>query len=318
MIARRQGVLIAGGLMAAFAVGLLLGRTIAPDSGSRGDPNSQQVIAGDTRGNASRRPFQERRPDGAERPEVVEDKNFAYRRLRLDMGGDAPKACLQFNRDLNADGDVNYGDFVRVTPAGEAAIEVDGTSLCLTGLAFDKDYRVRLRAGLPSAKDERLERAEEVVVAFGDKPSYAGFAGDGVINQALQAISLTDGPIPWLGDPFWAKAVVISAITWRWTGYNMIFYLAAMQNFDRSIFEAARIASPQIKTVVGEAHFPSIEDWVRTDVKGWTLADAIDDAQYAELQTAAREELKGFAAADGSVRCASPAHIATAGKRPHG
>jgi lactose/L-arabinose transport system permease protein len=31
------------------------------------------------------------------------------------------------------------------------------------------------------------------------------------------------------------------AITWRWTGYNMIFYLAAMQNIDKSIYEAARI-----------------------------------------------------------------------------
>jgi lactose/L-arabinose transport system permease protein len=47
--------------------------------------------------------------------------------------------------------------------------------------------------------------------------------------------------IPWLSDPFWAKVVVITAITWRWTGYNMIFYLAAMQNIDKSIYEAARI-----------------------------------------------------------------------------
>jgi lactose/L-arabinose transport system permease protein len=67
------------------------------------------------------------------------------------------------------------------------------------------------------------------------------FAGDGVINQVLLGLSVIDAPIPWLGDPFWAKFVVIAAITWRWTGYNMIFYLAAMQNIDRSIYEAARI-----------------------------------------------------------------------------
>ncbi|MCP1211152.1 carbohydrate ABC transporter permease [Devosia subaequoris] len=67
------------------------------------------------------------------------------------------------------------------------------------------------------------------------------FAGDGVINQVLLGLSIVDAPIPWLGDPFWAKFVVVSAITWRWTGYNMIFYLAAMQNIDRSIYEAARI-----------------------------------------------------------------------------
>ncbi len=67
------------------------------------------------------------------------------------------------------------------------------------------------------------------------------FAADGVINDMLMAIGIIGSPIPWLSDPFWAKVVIISAITWRWTGYNMIFYLAAMQNIDRSIYEAARI-----------------------------------------------------------------------------
>ncbi len=65
------------------------------------------------------------------------------------------------------------------------------------------------------------------------------FGAEGVINAALIAIGL--GPIPWLTDPFWAKVLIILAITWRWTGYNMIFYLAALQNVDRAIYEAARI-----------------------------------------------------------------------------
>ena len=67
------------------------------------------------------------------------------------------------------------------------------------------------------------------------------FALDGVANQTLLFLNLIDNPINWLSDPFWARVVVITAITWRWTGYNMIFYLAAMQNIDRSIYEAARI-----------------------------------------------------------------------------
>lgn len=67
------------------------------------------------------------------------------------------------------------------------------------------------------------------------------FSVDGVVNQALMALHLTDAPIGWLTEPFWAKVLVILAITWRWTGYNMIFYLAALQNIDRSIYEAARI-----------------------------------------------------------------------------
>jgi lactose/L-arabinose transport system permease protein len=65
------------------------------------------------------------------------------------------------------------------------------------------------------------------------------FSAEGVIHTALVAIGFS--PIPWLTDPFWAKVLIVLAITWRWTGYNMIFYLAALQNVDRSIYEAARI-----------------------------------------------------------------------------
>ncbi|WEK06476.1 MAG: sugar ABC transporter permease [Candidatus Devosia phytovorans] len=67
------------------------------------------------------------------------------------------------------------------------------------------------------------------------------FATEGVVNQTLLALHIIGSPISWLSDPFWAKVLIILAITWRWTGYNMIFYLAALQNIDRSIYEAARI-----------------------------------------------------------------------------
>lgn len=82
----------------------------------------------------------------------------------------------------------------------------------------------------------------------------------------------------------------------------------------QELFHAAGIADSKVDTLVGEARFPSIEGWVRTDVKGWTLADAIDDAQYAQLQKAAQSELAGFVVRDGSVRFDSPAHIVTAVK----
>ncbi len=67
------------------------------------------------------------------------------------------------------------------------------------------------------------------------------FAIDGVINDVLMSLWLIDEPIGWMFEPFWAKVLIIMAITWRWTGYNMVFYLAALQNIDPSIYEAARI-----------------------------------------------------------------------------
>jgi lactose/L-arabinose transport system permease protein len=67
------------------------------------------------------------------------------------------------------------------------------------------------------------------------------FGQDGIINIMLMKVSLISEPIQWLTDPFWAKIAIIVAITWRWTGYNMIFYLSALQNVDESIYEAAKI-----------------------------------------------------------------------------
>ncbi|ULO05546.1 sugar ABC transporter permease [Paenibacillus sp. 19GGS1-52] len=67
------------------------------------------------------------------------------------------------------------------------------------------------------------------------------FAGNGLVNTFLMNLHWIDAPLGWLTDPFWAKITIIIAITWRWTGYNMIFYLSALQNIDNSIYEAARI-----------------------------------------------------------------------------
>jgi len=67
------------------------------------------------------------------------------------------------------------------------------------------------------------------------------FALDGVCNQFLMNLHIISEPIPWLLNTIWAKAVIIMAITWRWTGYNMIFYLSALQNIDNSIYEAAKV-----------------------------------------------------------------------------
>lgn len=62
----------------------------------------------------------------------------------------------------------------------------------------------------------------------------------------------------------------------------------------------------------GLARFDSLEAWVHTDIRGWTLADMIDEDQYQQLLAAAKEELAHFVSDDGKVRFAAPALIATA------
>ncbi len=72
------------------------------------------------------------------------------------------------------------------------------------------------------------------------------FANDGIVNYILTTLHLIKEPIFFLNDPFWARVVIILAMTWRWTGYNMMFYLAALQNIPAETYEAAKVdgASP--------------------------------------------------------------------------
>ena len=65
------------------------------------------------------------------------------------------------------------------------------------------------------------------------------FANDGFINMVLRNLGMS--PILWFGNAWTARAVIIIALVWRWTGYNMVFYLSGLQNIEYSVYEAAKI-----------------------------------------------------------------------------
>lgn len=62
---------------------------------------------------------------------------------------------------------------------------------------------------------------------------------EGIVNSLLKSLHIM--PLNWLDNPVLAKVSIMIAITWRWTGYNMIIFLAAMQNIPSSLYEAASI-----------------------------------------------------------------------------
>ena len=67
------------------------------------------------------------------------------------------------------------------------------------------------------------------------------FATQGLINSILVKIGILHSNYNFLGTPSSAKVVIILALIWRWTGYNMVFYLAGLQNIEYSVYEAAKI-----------------------------------------------------------------------------
>lgn len=67
------------------------------------------------------------------------------------------------------------------------------------------------------------------------------FAQEGLINTVLVNLHILDRGYNFLGNSVSAKIVIIIALVWRWTGYNMVFYLAGLQNIEYSVYEAANI-----------------------------------------------------------------------------
>lgn len=71
----------------------------------------------------------------------------------------------------------------------------------------------------------------------------------GAVNAALQALAqspwlgavLPPENIDWLGQPETIKPVVAMVVFWRYVGFNVILYVAAMQSIPRDLYEAARM-----------------------------------------------------------------------------
>ena len=70
-------------------------------------------------------------------------------------------------------------------------------------------------------------------------------------------------------------------------------------------------AGARVDEIAGTARFASIADWVHTDVRGWTLADLVDDDAEARLIARAEHDLAHFVQPDGSVAFTTPALVAT-------
>jgi len=60
----------------------------------------------------------------------------------------------------------------------------------------------------------------------------------GFLNYVLAGVGI--GPVPWLTDGFWARNTIIAAVTWRWTGYNMIILLAGLQTIPQRAVRSRR------------------------------------------------------------------------------
>jgi sn-glycerol 3-phosphate transport system permease protein len=81
---------------------------------------------------------------------------------------------------------------------------------------------------------------------FALSPAVAGVIFLFMFSPGFGAISytlfrITGLELNWLGEPGLAVALIIAASIWKNLGYNVVFYLAALQNVNTEVLEAASI-----------------------------------------------------------------------------
>lgn len=61
----------------------------------------------------------------------------------------------------------------------------------------------------------------------------------GMVNAVLNAVGIDQ--VAWLNTPWGIKVTIAALMTWQWTGYNAIIFLAGLQTIPSDLYEAARM-----------------------------------------------------------------------------
>ncbi|MEQ4722491.1 sugar ABC transporter permease [Nonomuraea sp. B19D2] len=77
------------------------------------------------------------------------------------------------------------------------------------------------------------------LVAYGVMFSVILRKDAGLLNWLLSLFGVD--AIDWLGSPFWARIAIVIALTWHYTGYNAVIYLAGLQSIPKDLYEAAMV-----------------------------------------------------------------------------
>ena len=63
----------------------------------------------------------------------------------------------------------------------------------------------------------------------------------GLLNSVLRAIGLGDWAQPWLSQPGTALIAIMIVSGWKYAGFYMVIFFAALRRIPRNIYEAARL-----------------------------------------------------------------------------
>jgi len=112
----------------------------------------------------------------------------------------------------------------------------------------------------------------------------------GLVNRVAHALLSTDLDMPWLTSPGLVMPAIVLTSLWIWVGFNMIYFLAALEAVDPSLEEAARIDGASAFQTFIYVTLPSI----RHVVVFVTVMSMIGSYQLFELPMALLSTSNGF------------------------
>lgn len=141
------------------------------------------------------------------------------------------------------------------------------TLLAALGLAalLDRPLPVRTawRAGvlLPN-----IVSVAAVALVFGQffAPDY------GPVNHLLGLVGVD--PVDWQSDRLASHLAVSAMVMWRWTGYNALLYLAAMQSVPRELYDAASVDGASAWRIFRSVTVPCIRPTIIFTVVASTIS----------------------------------------------
>jgi len=80
----------------------------------------------------------------------------------------------------------------------------------------------------------------------------------GTINSLLNVLFETTVKIPFLGSQVWTIYVIAIVHSWKWFGFTMIVYLAALKLIPRELLEAARVEGASGWKIITKIKLPLI------------------------------------------------------------
>jgi ABC-type sugar transport system permease subunit len=114
----------------------------------------------------------------------------------------------------------------------------------------------------------------------------------GLITRGFQALFLRGIDAHWLLDPQLIMPAIVITSLWIWVGFNMVYFLAALQTVDKSLEEAARIDGASAWQVFWHVTLPSMRHVVVFVV----IMTVIGSYQLFELPITLLSESYGYGA----------------------